>query len=348
MGTTTQIGSNRLTVNGGITSNNNSIDAGTGTVICGSLNASGLITANNGLNVCSGFGLTIYDVVAKTNLTNIFTYTDGNSYYDNGKVGGNHTFRYNNQAGSITTMLNINTSAITATPTITANGGLTVPASQTLTVNGSLTGNTITASGLITASAGLTIPSGQSLTANGGISTTTLSASGIATFSGKINANNGVYLGTGKNYVLQDPTSYVRPFNNANGCTLGFTFSAAITGTTFVNLTTTARTNIVSLDLSAGTYLIQYNVNNFGGLSGSPNYTSTYWIVGIATTSAASSGYDIDYSMDQSSASYTGNNTKSNMTVYTSIASFTVYLVSQITASATVRTQGFINATRIQ
>ena len=240
-------------------------------------------------------------------------------------------------------MLNINTSAITATPTITANGGLTVPSGQTLTVNGSLIANTITASGLITASAGLTIPSGQSLTANGGISTTTLSTSG------KINANNGVYLGGGKNYVLQDPAgSYVRPINNTSGCTLGFTFSAAIINSTFVNLTSSAKFNIVSLDLSAGTYLIQYGVNNFGGLSGSPNYTSTYWIVGIATTSAASGGYDIDYSMDSTSASYVGPNTKTNMTVYTSITSFTTNLVSQITASATVRTQGFINATRIQ
>ena len=81
----------------------------------------------------------------------------------------------------------------TNTGLITANGGITIPSGQSLTVVG-----TQTSTGLITANGGITVASGQVLTvsgtqtstglitANGGVSGTTLTASGLITANGGI------------------------------------------------------------------------------------------------------------------------------------------------------------------
>ena len=330
-----------LYANGGITTNNAIIDAGSGSLTCGAITNSGITTSTN---------YAIYKNTNKTNTNSVFFTNSGTN-----NQWGIQQYDYLASGMGSLYLSRIGTNDIVIAGTTGYVGiNTTSPAYQldvngTTNISGALTATTLTASGLVTASAGLTVPSGQTLAANGGISATTLTTSGINTFAGKINANNGVYLGADKNYVLQDPgSSYVRPTNSANGCVLGYTASAAVTGTTYINITTTAKTNILSLDLSAGTYIIQYGLNNLFS-TGNTSYTTTSFIIALSTSNLSTGTYDIDYSCDTTNGSYTtATTTKSNMTVYTSVNSFTAYLIARITASVALQTQGFINATRIQ
>ena len=114
----------------------------------------------------------------------------------------------------------LSTATLGSGGTLTANGGITVPTGQAVSINGTSTlavaGTTtagiINASGLITASAGLTVPTGQAvningtstltvgglITASGGLSFTGTLSTAAITASGLITANGGLTVASGQ------------------------------------------------------------------------------------------------------------------------------------------------------
>jgi hypothetical protein len=133
---------------------NGGIYAGTQAITCGSLTCSsesdtgaltvgGVLTANNGIVTNGkdirignafyyGFCLNLYNS-AQTANSQLYA-TGNNIVFDNDQLNGEFFFRYNPQTGGsgIVNMLEMNTSAITTTPILNANGGIVVPSSKTI------------------------------------------------------------------------------------------------------------------------------------------------------------------------------------------------------------------------
>jgi hypothetical protein len=143
-----------LNANGGILTNNTNINTGTGSI------------TGSTINLKSG-----------TNQLQIYEYSDGNCFYDNNALQS-HIFRIYPSGGNAYGVLQLSQSGVNiggistlgttsstiplnVTGLITANGGLTIPSGQTLTVNGTFSPSTVSPSGLITANGGITMANNQ-------------------------------------------------------------------------------------------------------------------------------------------------------------------------------------------
>ena len=159
-----------------------------------SITATGLISANGGLTIPSGKTLSVTG--ATISGTNYSVSSSGSTTTSALSVSGTSALGVVN-SGALTSSGQIKgtsgsfTGVLSAGGLITANGGVTIPSGDTLTINsgGSIVVNGIStlgvvnASGLITADGGLTIPSGDTLT---------ISSGGSLVVSGTIKDGSGV------------------------------------------------------------------------------------------------------------------------------------------------------------
>jgi len=165
----------------------------------------------------------------------------------------------------------LSTATLGSGGTLTANGGITVPTGQAVSINGTSTlavaGTTtagiINASGLITASAGLTVPTGQAvningtstltvgglITASGGLSFTGTLSTAAITASGLITANGGLTVASGQVLTSTGTTTLTGTTTagiiNAsglisanNGLTVATTKALTLSGTATLTTTT--------------------------------------------------------------------------------------------------------------
>ena len=145
----------------------------TGTNVYGTETVSGLLTATSGVTTGNSAKITTKCSATATRYGEINTNSDGNTMFNiiSEITGNGYFFMYNTS----TELLRVNPTEITASKIINANAGLTIPAGQRLTVNGTYSPSAITTSGLITANGNITMGTNKyiNLPTNNTVSPTT-------------------------------------------------------------------------------------------------------------------------------------------------------------------------------
>ena len=310
-----------LTANGGIQSNGDITLGNTNKIIFPNVNALNYIASGPS----DGASSTSFDLKIGCWLGLGFVYSNSGAgantsqtasiYFDCRNGVGN--FGSINTYTGTTSTNSTATGTITSAGLITANGGITIPAGQSLTVNGTFSPSAITASGLITANGGLTIPSGQTLTVNGGLT-----------------------MGANKNITLA--STFTAPTSGQ----LGYT----ITGTNnVISLSSLVNNYWASLSLPVGTWLLKAKLS----VGGSANILSCTY--GVGTNYVTGNFNTADVIFQNTASGYGSFVCVANETFIinnTSSATYYFYRALQFTGTLSVYndpsfTQTLFTATRI-
>ena len=284
----------------------------------GSINAGGGITCSsysgpNGSNIylipatlptaSSNTGLGI-----AWNATGGITDTAFLTYGQGGTTQGFTFYSVNGGANSRSLLATIATYGTSFTNTITANGGLTIPAGQTLTVNGTLV-------------------------VSGTYSPTSVSTSGV------ISANGGITMGSNQNITLAST------FTTPTFGQLGYTASVSVAGPIVYNVSTNY--NMCNLTVGVGVWIFNYGFTlSSSGTNTIQSYVSQLSNNSTFTGNYANTLNQFRGSIQTTDNTQRVSNTYS--TVLTLTSSTTIYLTFQhVSQNSTSGINMFINATRI-
>ena len=262
-----------LNTSTGLTTNNLPINAGTGTITCGSINTSSIL-ANNNCNVYfpsslpttsnnSGLGLL-------WNVTSGLTDTAFLAYGQGGAVPGFTFYSVYMGANTRSLLATIGAGGSSFNTSLTANGGLTIPSGQTLTVNGTLvvpgtySPTSITTSGLITANGGITVGSNQNITLASTVTTPTSGQLGY-TITGT-NTLGSITSGTSTNWssislpvgtwLLRGKVSATASGGTVTVASVGSNLAPASSGTLSVSNNTSSITTGLTVCLATETNIV--------------------------------------------------------------------------------------------